>query len=653
VKASTVISCLAVIAAAVVLMVTKSWPSYSSFLIGPPGLVVQDTVATAGTELGAVSLTKGKYYVLSTQSDAFVPYTVFFTFQNNEKSKMLIDDARLVGPNRPYESVIKADRDDPAAQLTVGDQAARWARPVKFRRVSVSELNPAIYVWRRVIRDCAIVVLLAAGLHLLWRRLHRPGASTVAVPSDNADAVKAPERKAAFWQSRRAGTWAVILLVAGIGFDGFFLQSEHSPLITTPFRTSITGWDGSFYYYWLRSVMVDGDIDFTNELLYINSMPADYRLSILAQTPRTKTGLIPDKYPIGWALLSVPWYMAADLSAQFINWCGGKIPYDGFSPIYQIFLVLGQIVYATASLYLAGKILSRYLPPAFAVCGLILGWLGSPLFFYQTVDLIMAHNVMFFAMMGAYYYAYRLRDQPEKLRYWLLVGFLSAFVILSRYQGAIMLLFPGIVCLQETGKNFRRLPSLLSAALAGAVPIALQMFAWKLMYGSYFLYTYTHETFSWLHPHLFEVLFSPFHGLFNWHPMMLIGFIGFLVWAVRSRRYTEAICFTLSLVLTTYINAAWDDWWFGASFGSRPFETCTFFSMIGIGYLLTLVSSRAIAFQFATVALLLVALWNMNMMWMSQSNLLPFEAPVTWQQRIDMSVKYWSAKLGSATKPAS
>jgi hypothetical protein len=162
------------------------------------------------------------------------------------------------------------------------------------------------------------------------------------------------------------------------------------------------------------------------------------------------------------------------------------------------------------------------------------------------------------------------------------------------------------------------------------------------MYGSFFLYTYQHETFSWLHPHLFEVLFSPFHGLFNWHPMMLVGFLGFLVWAVRSRRYTDAICFTLSLLLAIYINAAWDDWWFGASFGSRPFDTCTLFSMLGIGYLLSLLVERAVAFQTVAVALLLVAIWSMNLMWMSLTGRLPFEKPVTWKERLDMTAHYWS-----------
>jgi 4-amino-4-deoxy-L-arabinose transferase-like glycosyltransferase len=295
----------------------------------------------------------------------------------------------------------------------------------------------------------------------------------------------------------------------------------------------------------------------------------------------------------------------------------------------------------------------EFLPPAFAGCGLVLGWMGSPLFFYQTIDVVMAHNVMFFAMTGAYYYTYRLRRRPEELRLWFLVGFLSAFVILARYQGAIMLLFPGIVCLQEVFKNFRHASGLIVAIVAGAIPLSLQMIAWKIMYGSFFLYTYQGETFNWAHPHLWEVLFSPFHGLFNWHPMMLIGFLGFVAWAVQSRRYTEAVCFTVSLLLSIYVNASWNNWWFGGSFGSRAFETCTLFSMLGIGFLLSLLVRQAAVFHTAAFALLVLAVWNMNMMYLSENGLLPFEKPETWRQRFIMTEQYWSHAFDTPTGPKS
>ena len=640
VRLARAVSFFVAVLAAGALVATKTWPSVDSFRLGAPAFEVQDTDAVPGSQLGPVRLGNGRYYVIDLRSNATTPFRIFFTYKDKGTSKKLIVDPRLVGETRQYKSVIRADRDDPAAQVTTAPEGGPPFEDIHFQQVSVSQMDPVVYVWRELIRVAAIVALSAACLYLVWSSFQRRAASPAI-----AGRTPASPQAVGFWKVRRLGCWALFLLLIGGCFDAFFIQDEDSRLFETPFQSVITGWDGSYYYFWLRSVMVDGDIDFSNDLLYCNTMPPDYRVWIVEHTPRTKTGLIPNKYPIGWALLAVPWYLAGDLTAQLINWFHGHVAYDGFGPVYQVFLAFGQLVYASVSLYFSYRIVAEYMTPAAAACGLVLGWLGAPQFFYQTTDLFMSHNVIYFAMTAAYFFTQRLRERPERLGTWFLVGFFSAFVILGRYQGGIMLLFPGIVCLQEAGKNFRRLPGLLVAIVGGALPLLVQMIAWKFMYGSYFLYTYTNETFSWFHPHIYEVLFSPFHGLFSWNPMMLVGFLGFLAWAARSRRYTEAICFTLSLLLAIYINGAWDVWWFGAAFGSRAFECCTLFSMLGIGFLLSSLSRKTVAFHATAFALLILAVWNMNLMWMSKSGNLPFEVPVTWKQRIDMSVTYWSQVL--------
>ncbi len=645
-RLSKTISYLLAIGAIAAFVITKTLPRYDSFREGAPVLAVQDVKVGLGSSLGTVAVAKGRYYLVSAQSDAVEPFRLFFTFQDQATSKILIDDPRVVGPNHPFQSVIKADRDDPAAALTVGRDSGPEQLDLRFSRVDVTELNPHFYFWRSLLRAVAMTALLAAFAYLLWQMISGLASALVSAGKGRQPAPAGdPGLKPSFWSIRRVGAWATFLLTFGVCSDVFFLENQHAHLLDKPFQSSITGWDGSYYYFWLRSVMVDGDVDVANDLLYCNSMPMAYRREIVRDTPRTATGLIPDKYPIGWALSEVPWYLGGELAAHVINLRGGQVPYDGWGPVYQLFLVLGQVVYGTASLYFAFRILTELIPTPFAVCGLVLGGLGSPLFFYQTLDVIMSHNVMFFAVTGAYYFCYRLRERPAELRNWLLVGLLSAFVILARYQGGVLLLFPGVVCLQEVAKNYRRLSGLAVAVVAGAIPLSLQMLAWKVMYGSFFLYTYQHETFSWRHPHLYEVLFSPLHGLFNWHPMMLIGFAGFLAWAVLSRRWTEAFCFTVSLLLVTYINAAWDVWWFGASFGSRAFESCTLFSMLGLGFLLKGLSRSAWAFHSTALALLLLAVWNLNLMWMTQMGRLPFEVPLTWSQRIDLSWNYWAKVL--------
>lgn len=622
----TVITGFGFVLALVSLILLRLFPGYTWFELGAPVLAFHN----ATTPIFEVApLRKDAFYVVSVLSDTAAPFQLFFTYPDHQTSKALVFGQTRSDSARPLQSVIQARHENASAAITIVPRPGSGVAAITFRLLQVSQLNPRYYVWRNLIRAVSCLVLLLTGLQLIWRLYCRLAEKEWSVPQ--------------FGRLRPAVWWAVCLLVLGAGFDATFLKQRHQGLFETPFHSSVSGWDSSFYYFWLRSAMVDGDLDFADDLLYCDTLSLPHRQEIVRNAPRTATGLIPNKYPIGLALLCLPWYAAGSLSAHVANLFGKGVLYDGWGPVYQFFLVCGQAVYAIAGLYYAYRILLEYFSPALAVCAAMFGWLGSPLFFYQTLDVFMSHNVMFFAMTGAYYYSYRLMERPERLILWFLVGLLSAFVILARYQGAIMLIFPAAICIRELVRDLRRWSGFMIACLAGAGPIALQVIAWKVVFGSFFLYTYQGETFSWRHPHLFEVLFSPFHGLFNWHPMMLVGFGGFLAWVAIARRDIATGCFACSLALAIYINAAWDCWWFGASFGSRAFETCTLFSMFGIAYLLTAMLRRLFVFHAISFALLLLVLWNMNMMWLSAHGRLPLEHPVTWRERLEISKKYWSS----------
>ena len=71
----------------------------------------------------------------------------------------------------------------------------------------------------------------------------------------------------------------------------------------------IQGWDDSHYYCWLPSVVIDHDVDFSNQIANSRTLTPDARKFGLAQA-RTPTGLLPNKYPPGWALGSLPFFLA-------------------------------------------------------------------------------------------------------------------------------------------------------------------------------------------------------------------------------------------------------------------------------------------------------------------------------------------------------
>ena len=112
----------------------------------------------------------------------------------------------------------------------------------------------------------------------------------------------------------------------------------------------LQGWDDSFYYFWLPSVVIDGDVDFSNQLEQCRSIDATMREQA-PTLPRTSLGLLENKYPPGWALANLPFFLVAHALAP-----PGAI---GFEPIYEIAVWVGQLLYAAAGLWLAIRVVAR------------------------------------------------------------------------------------------------------------------------------------------------------------------------------------------------------------------------------------------------------------------------------------------------------
>jgi hypothetical protein len=68
-------------------------------------------------------------------------------------------------------------------------------------------------------------------------------------------------------------------------------------------------------------------------------------------------------------------------------------------------------------------------------------------------------------------------------------------------------------------------------------------------------------------PHLYGTLFSSWHGLYSWHPILLLATAGLFLVARIDRRYGLLLC--LALAVQVYLVACWAFWWSADAFGSR------------------------------------------------------------------------------------
>ena len=96
-----------------------------------------------------------------------------------------------------------------------------------------------------------------------------------------------------------------------------------------------------------------------------------------------------------------------------------------------------------------------------------------------------------------------------------------------------------------------------------------QVAYWHAITGNLVANGYVDEHLDLLQPHLFDVLFSVRKGLFFWTPLLLLAVAGVpFLRRLAPPLFVPTIAY---LFVHTWIVASWSTWWYGGSFGMRPF----------------------------------------------------------------------------------
>lgn len=113
----------------------------------------------------------------------------------------------------------------------------------------------------------------------------------------------------------------------------------------------------------------------------------------------------------------------------------------------------------------------------------------------------------------------------------------------------------------------------------------------------------------WTSPSLIDVLFSDWHGLLTWTPVVALALVGL----VRLAREEPMVATALgaAFLVSWYTNAAVADWWAGEAFGSRRFVSCFPLFVIGLGGLMRPFASASLSrFRLAAAAAMVVVILN-------------------------------------------
>src|SRR5215510_1220568 len=200
------------------------------------------------------------------------------------------------------------------------------------------------------------------------------------------------------------------LLLFLAGFQLLFIAASIQANRSLP-QGLIAG-DGKSYYSWLRSVALDGDLDFRNDfaLLY----PPDPLPDTLLRTTR---GLVVNQYPVGMAITEVPGFAIGHMIAVAMGQprTGVSAPYEFAVTLWLQVLCLSGLVALWLALVRLGA------DPLIAGIGVASALTATNLIQYIARP-AMSHGPGLAVLCFAFYAAVAARHEARQLWRWVLLG---------------------------------------------------------------------------------------------------------------------------------------------------------------------------------------------------------------------------------------
>jgi hypothetical protein len=357
--------------------------------------------------------------------------------------------------------------------------------------------------------------------------------------------------------------------------------------------------DGRCYYAYMRSLLLDGDLDLTNDIaLYNARVPAGNEAPVDAWYV----------FSVGPGLLWSPFFLVGHGIARLAAAVGMSSNPDGFGFIEEACVQLASVGYAALGLVLLVGVVRRLVPrgvPPAAVAGT---FLVSPALYYSIFEPTMSHTLELFSVSLFLWLLYG-RPARENRDYFLL-GVAAALVFLVRWQNIVLWVVAAPLALGLPPFGRRATARNALTAIAGAAPVMfLQLLFWKAVFGNFITVPQGAGFMAPAEPHLLEVLFSTRHGLLSWHPALALGIAGLAWLRPRALAWSFAIAFALDL----YVCSIAGDWWGGDAFGMRRLTGALPLLMLGVAAVIASPHpSRRPAWVLGAVALL--AAWNVAFM---------------------------------------
>lgn len=329
--------------------------------------------------------------------------------------------------------------------------------------------------------------------------------------------------------------------------------------------------DGVAYFAYLPSTFFEHDLLFFDEWNDAGLIRPDGMVLFKDPTP---TGHLSNHWTAGASLAWYPSYIAGHVLASIRGEVG-----SGFS-VWHISAIAWTSALAGLLVMIQGlRLATRLFGARAATASVVALWLGSPMAFYSTRHATMSHAISAAACAAVVLLSLRLRDGATPSRIFA-TGLAIGFACAVRPQNIVIALVPLLVA--DAVPILRRTHFLVLGGLLAALP---QLIVSQAIYGGPLVFVniggtaHTWQMFTRFRP--LETIFSWYHGLATWTPLLLLALAGFAFLWQKDKRLGRAAIVTFGAQwLLLSILERW--FWGGASFGQRRFDSCTIFFILGL-----------------------------------------------------------------------
>lgn len=354
--------------------------------------------------------------------------------------------------------------------------------------------------------------------------------------------------------------------------------------------------DGFFYYTYLPATFIfhDQDLNFLNNIV-----------SIQLLNEFNCHGYI--KYPCGVAMFQLPFFFIAHFITLIIN----RAIANGYSLIYQIFMLISAIFYYSLGITFCYQIIKKFFNKKLASLIVLAITFGTGLFHYTIYEFSMSHVYSFFSIsLFTYLLIY---DNKIKIKNFnkilneifksFIFGVSLGLITVVRNINFLMIIFYILYGVRNRKTLKYRLykilrPQNIIPFIIGFTLVMIPQFMYwynrtghiiiNSYHPDYYIDTYDeiqYDDFPYLtHPQTLAQLFSLRCGLFVYYPVLLFSIAGIF----KYKKYFKKFIYSIPIfgIIIIYLLSSFNCWTGGASFGLRFYvDYVVIFAMLMASFL--------------------------------------------------------------------